>query len=646
MSQPRVFWTPSAADLQSSQMAGFLRAAERLSQQRFSDYEALWAWSVEHFEDFWTLWLRESGTIYEGMPLPVFEAAAPGVAPGHRWFRGLSLNYAENCVRGFGETPLVASDETGRVRRLSREDCLRRIRGLQLFLKAQGVGAGDVVAGLLPNVPEAVLAMLAASSLGAVWSSCSPDFGVQGILDRLTQIKPKVLLLADGCYYGGKTIDLADKNAQVLAGLPSVQATVTVSHLGLRGDWAQKIQSDGTPIEFVRLPFSHPLYVLFSSGTTGKPKCIVHGAGGMLLQHQKELALQGDIRAGESLLYYTTCGWMMWNWMASAVSVGATVWCYDGSPAAPQADSLWKLVSDHEIEFFGTSAKFIAMCRILGVSLKSLPFAKLRRVFSTGSPLAPEDFDYFYEQVRPQNPLPLASISGGTDICSCFMLGTPLKPVVRGEIQARGLGMDVHAFDAAGKPVIGEKGELVCTGPFPAMPVSFFGDRDGSKYRKAYFERFPGVWHHGDYVTITPQGGVVIHGRSDATLNPGGVRIGTAEIYRQVEKHPAVHDSLVVGQQWEGDERVVLFVKLKDARAALTDALVKEIKDMIRAGASPRHVPAKILLVPDIPYTVSGKKVELAVKALIHGETPTNLEALANPAALEAYRSRPELAER
>lgn len=627
-------------------MAGFLRAAERLSQQRFSDYESLWVWSVDHFEDFWTLWLRESGTIYEGMPLPVFEAVASGVAPGHRWFRGLSLNYAENCVRGFGETPLVAMDEKGRVRRLSREDCLRRIRGLQLFFKAQGVQAGDVVAGLLPNVPEAVLAMLAASSLGAVWSSCSPDFGVQGILDRFEQIKPKVLLLADGCYYGGKTIDLADKNAQVLAGLPSVQATLTVSHVGLRGDWAQKIQSDGTPIEFARLPFSHPLYVLFSSGTTGKPKCIVHGAGGMLLQHQKELALQGDIREGESLLYYTTCGWMMWNWMASAVSVGATVWCYDGSPAAPNADSLWKLVSDHEIEFFGTSAKFIAMCRIQGVSLQNMPFTKLRRVFSTGSPLAPEDFDYFYEQVRPQNPLPLASISGGTDICSCFMLGTPLKPVVRGEIQARGLGMDVHAFDATGQPVVGEKGELVCTKPFPAMPVSFFGDRDGSKYRKAYFERFPGVWHHGDYVTITPQGGVVIHGRSDATLNPGGVRIGTAEIYRQVEKHPAVQDSLVVGQQWDGDERVVLFVKLKDPKAPLTETLVKEIKDAIRAGASPRHVPAKILLVADIPYTVSGKKVELAVKALIHGETPTNLEALANPAALGAYKNRPELAQK
>jgi acetoacetyl-CoA synthetase len=396
---------------------------------------------------------------------------------------------------------------------------------------------------------------------------------------------------------------------------------------------------------FERVPFDSPAYVLYSSGTTGKPKCIVHGVGGSLLQISKELQLHCDLRPGEKIFYYTTCGWMMWNWVVPSLQAGAKLYTYEGSPFAPEKESLWKLVDEEGIRIFGTSAKYLAACRASGLHPRaSLPLKELRLVLSTGSPLLPEDFDWFYDEIATDKPLPLASISGGTDIVSCFMLGTPLKPVLRGEIQGRGLGMAVQAFDSQGQPVVGRQGELVCVKPFPSMPVSFWGDGpDRAKYRKAYFERFPGAWHHGDFITITPEGGLVVHGRSDATLNPGGVRIGTAEIYQQVEAHPAVADSLVVGQKWDGDERIVLFVKLKEGAPKFDEELVREIKDRVRKGASPRHVPAKVVAVEEIPYTLSGKKVELAVKRVIHGEPVDNVEALANPKSLELYRNLPEL---
>jgi acetoacetyl-CoA synthetase len=637
------FWTPGEYELKSSRMARFRDYVGRAFGRSFENFEEFHAWSVSDVKSFWTLWFQQSGILFEG-------SVAPTYSPGDEfwngmWFPNLSLNFAENLLQRLNPVPLVGIDEAGRKRTLSSADVLSQVRGLQLYLKAQGVGPGDVVAGLLPNIPEAVLAMLAATSLGAAWSSCSPDFGVEGVLDRFSQVQPKVLFLADGYFYGGKKLSLADKNAAVLAGLPSVRSTVTVPFVGGEGDYVENSKGDGKPLEFRRVPFRAPLYVMFSSGTTGKPKCIVHGVGGTLLQHAKELALHCDLKSDEKILYYTTCGWMMWNWLVSALFLGSTVYCYDGSPGFPHADSIWEWVDREKIEVFGTSAKFIASCRSAGLSPRQkFIFSRLRLVLSTGSPLLPEDFDYFYEHVsRAERPIQLASISGGTDIVSCFVLGTPLKPVLRGEIQGRGLGLDVQAFNLQGQPVIDEKAELVCVKPFPAMPVCFLNDPGNERFKKAYFERFPGVWHHGDFITIKPGGGVVIHGRSDATLNPGGVRLGTAEIYRQVETHPDVQDSLVVGQRWQGDERVVLFVKLKDGAAKLTPVLVDDLKARIRSGASPRHVPAKILLVTDIPYTRSGKKVELAVKSVIHGEMPSNLEALANPECLELFKNRPEL---
>lgn len=624
-------------------MARFAKRAAALSGYKFKSYAHLHAWSVEHFADFWALWLRESGALYAGSSSIVFRPGPGNDWTRAEWFPNLKLNFAQNLIERMGDLPLVGCDEQGRRREFLRAEVLERVRGLQRFLRLEGVGPGDVVAGLLPNLPETIIAMLATTSLGATWSSCSPDFGVQGILDRFTQINPKVLFVADGYTYAGKRIPLAEKNRAVLEKLPSLNATVTIPFLGIEGNFDEVSLGDRGAIEYTVVPFNSPLYVLFSSGTTGQPKCIVHGVGRVLLQLLKELKLHGDLDHRDKLLYFTTCGWMMWNWMNAGLATGATVYCYDGSPSHPGLDSLWGLVDREHITAFGTSAKFIASCRSAGVELKKLSFSALRTVFSTGSPLMPEDFDYFYAQVRPRKPVQLASISGGTDIVSCFMLGTPLKPVLRGEIQAAGLGMDVRAYNEAGHSVIGQKGELVCAAPFMSMPIRFMNDEGHRKYRKAYFERFPGVWHHGDFVTVTEEGGVIVHGRSDATLNPGGVRLGTAEIYRQVETHPAVQDSIAVGQQWQGDERVVLFVKLKDPAQSLDATLVKEIKDRIRAGASPRHVPAVMLKVADIPYTVSGKKVELAVKALVHGETPSNIEALANPQSLAQYKNIPEL---
>jgi acetoacetyl-CoA synthetase len=512
------------------------------------------------------------------------------------------------------------------------------------------VGPGERVAGYLPNLPEAVVAMLATTSLGATWTSCSPDFGIQGVLDRFGQVAPRVLFTADGYFYNGRTLDSLAPVRSVLGRLPSVRRVVVVPYvaaaprldgLGDAVDYREFVQR-GAALEFTRVPFDAPLYVMYSSGTTGVPKCIVHGVGGTLLQHRKEHLLHTDLGPGDRLFFFTTCGWMMWNWLVSALASRCTIVLYDGSPFAPDRDVLWRMAERERVSAFGTSPKYLsALEKDGGTPGRDFDLGALRTLLSTGSPLAPEQYDYVYGAIKAD--LHLASISGGTDIISCFCLGNPWLPVHRGEIQSPGLGMATAVFDDDGRPVRGRQGELVCSAPFPSMPVGFWNDPDGSKYRAAYFERFPGVWCHGDYALATEHGGIVILGRSDAVLNPGGVRIGTAEIYRQVEKLEEILESLAVGQDWENDVRVVLFVRLRPG-TELDAALEQRIRAVIRANATPRHVPARILAVPDIPRTISGKIVELAVRNVIHGRPVRNTDALANPAALEHFRNRPELA--
>jgi acetoacetyl-CoA synthetase len=535
--------------------------------------------------------------------------------------------------------------------RLNWDELRALVSRLQQALRGAGVGQGDRVAAMMPNLPETIALMLAVASLGAIFSSCSPDFGERGVLDRFGQIEPKVFVSVDGYWYNGKPIAIADRLASVARQLTTATTVVIVPYLGEAAKVAAQVPRARTldeflnaytakPLTFERLPFNHLIYILFSSGTTGVPKCIVHGAGGTLLQHLKEHRLQCDLRAGERLFYFTTCGWMMWNWLASGLGSGATLLLYDGSPFARQT-VLWDFAQAERINVFGTSAKYIDVCKKAGLApARTHDLSALRLITSTGSPLAPESFDYVYVDIKPD--VHLASISGGTDIVSCFVLGDPTSPVWRGEIQAPGLGMAVDVWSEEGKPLRREKGELVCTRPFPSMPVMFWNDPGGKKYRAAYFGRFPNVWCHGDFAEWTAHGGLVIHGRSDATLNPGGVRIGTAEIYTQVEQIPDVVEAIAVGQNWDNDVRVVLFVRLKEG-AKLDDALRDKIRQKIRTGASPRHVPAKIVAVADIPRTKSGKITELAVRDVVHGRPVKNTEALANPEALELYRDLPDL---
>ena len=583
--------------------------------------------------------------------------------PGARWFPDARLNFAENLLtrRAADDAgdALVFRGEDKVARRVSHAELVAAVSRVAAALRHQGVGPGDRVAGYLPNMPEAIIAMLATASLGAIWSSCSPDFGVEGVLDRFSQIEPKVVFTVDGYWYNGKALSLSDKVATIVGRLPGVLRVVVVTYVGPDVDGATMLASVRgavgwdewlaphavQPIEYARLPFDHPLYIMYSSGTTGVPKCIVHGAGGTLLQHFKEQRLHGDVKPGDRLFYFTTCGWMMWNWLASGLASGATLLLFDGSPFVNRGRVLWDFAEEERMTHFGTSAKYIdAIKKIALVPCKDWALAELRTMFSTGSPLSPESFDYVYQCVKED--LCLSSISGGTDIISCFALGAPTLPVWRGELQCRGLGLAVDVFDEDGKPLRGEKGELVCTAPFPAMPIGFWNDPDGAKYRAAYFERFPGVWCHGDYVELTAHDGLIIYGRSDATLNPGGVRIGTAEIYRQVEQLDEILESLVIGQNWPpnevGDVRVVLFVRLREG-VTLDAALSERIRQHIRVNTTPRHVPAIVVQVTDIPRTKSGKIVELAVRNVVHGMDVKNIEALANPEALEQYRDREEL---
>ena len=630
-------WTPSPERAAGTAMARFMARAGKKS------FDDLHAWSVKESEAFWNLvWdfcdvrgTRQGPTLVDKERMP-----------GAQWFPQAKLNFAENLLRKRDDSDAIVFWGEDKVRkRFSSKDLYDLVSRLSQALAAAGVKKGDRVAGYLPNLPESLAAMLATASLGAVWSSCSPDFGVQGVLDRFGQIEPKVFFCADGYLYGGKQFDTQDKVREILASLPSVRTCVVIDYLGFplsAGVSLKEFVKDfaDREIPFERVEFNHPLYILYSSGTTGVPKCIVHGTGGTLLQHLKEHQLHSDIRPGDRLFYFTTLGWMMWNWLVSGLASGATLLLYDGSPSVGRGKILFDFAQAEAMTHLGTSAKFIDSLIKLGVDPKRTHrLDKLRAVLSTGSPLSPEGFDYVYEHVK--DDVCLSSISGGTDIVSCFVLGNPAGPVWRGEIQAKGLGMAVEVFDENGKPTR-EKGELVCTRPFPSMPIGFWNDPDGSRYRAAYFERYPNVWRHGDWCEITAHGGIVIYGRSDAVLNPGGVRIGTAEIYRQVEQLDEVLESLVIGQDWEGDVRVVLFLKLKE-NLQLNEELVRKVKNKIRDNTTPRHVPAKVLQVADIPRTKSGKIVELAVRNVVHGQPVKNVEALANPEALEHFRGRSEL---
>jgi acetoacetyl-CoA synthetase len=608
-------------------------------------YAELHAWSCDSAPEFWNLvWefcevqgRREGPTLVNGERMP-----------GAQWFPQAKLNFAQNLLRrrDGGDAILFRGEDRIR-RRLSHRNLYDLVSRMAQALADAGVQKGDRVAGYLPNLPESTAAMLATASLGAVWSSCSPDFGVQGVLDRFGQIEPKVLFCADAYIYGGKEFDSQGKAQAALEKLPSVEECVVVDYLGRPATGGTPLDEflepfDPQDIGFEQVEFNHPLYIVYSSGTTGVPKCIVHGTGGTLLQHLKEHRLHSDVKPDDRLFYFTTLGWMMWNWLVSGLASGATLLLYDGSPFVERGKLLFDFADETGMTHFGTSAKFIDALAKAGLKPRETHrLEKLRAVLSTGSPLAPEGFDYVYNEVK--SDVCLSSISGGTDIVSCFVLGNPAGPVWRGEIQAKGLGMAVDVFDENGKSTRGEKGELVCTKPFPAMPVGFWNDPDGAKYRAAYFEKYPGVWRHGDWCEITEHGGIIIYGRSDAVLNPGGVRIGTAEIYRQVEQLDEVVESLVIGQDWKGDVRVVLFVKLRDG-LALSDDIVSRLKRRIRENTTPRHVPAKILQVADIPRTKSGKIVELAVRDTVHGRPVKNAEALANPEALEHFRNRPELA--
>jgi acetoacetyl-CoA synthetase len=644
-------WEPGKERVEGANINRFMRfVREQTNNDDLRSYAPLYDFSVRQPERFWKLvWefcgIRSTGDFDEVL-------VDGDKMPGAKWFPNVRLNFAQNLLRYKDDrTALIARNEWGHAHEISYAQLHVEVGKLAYALRAAGVTVGDRVAGFLPNIPEAVIAMLATASIGAVWSSCSPDFGTNGVVDRFGQIAPKVLFTADAYGYGGKRFDCLNKVREVLRQIPNVEKVVVIPYSGdplaLDGianavTWPDFVGTTEHAPEFTPTAFDHPLYIMYSSGTTGVPKCIVHGAGGTLIQHLKELVLHTDVKREDKIFYYTTCGWMMWNWLVSSLAVGATVVLYDGSPFHPDGNVLWNLIDEVGISVFGTSAKWIASSEKAGIKPReSHKLLTLKTILSTGSPLADESFEYVYRDVKQR--LMLSSISGGTDIVSCFALGCPLLPVYRGELQCRGLGLKVEILDDAGKPVREEKGELACTAPFPCMPVGFWNDPQGEKYHNAYFSKVPNVWCHGDHALLTERDGIVIYGRSDAVLNPGGVRIGTAEIYRQVEQLPEVLESIAVGQDWENDVRVILFVRLREG-LTLDDALRDRIKKQIRDNTTPRHVPAKILQVSDIPRTISGKITELAVRETIHGRPVKNTDALANPQALEQFRGRAELA--
>ncbi len=642
-------WQPPVEQVAASNMTRFASTAASRWSRGLDDYAALHQWSVREPGEFWTSIWEWAGVIATGNVEPVVENASQ--MPGARWFPHVRLNFARNLLRRRDEAPaLIFRAEDQARRTVSHAELYAQVAGLVGALHQAGIGPGDRVCGFMPNMPETVSAMLATAAVGATWSSCSPDFGVQGVLDRFGQITPRVLFSADGYWYNGKAHDSLGKLSEIRNGLPSLEHTVVVPLLSQDVDLSQNsgatLMSDfvtvDTEIDFVDLPFDHPLYIMYSSGTTGVPKCIVHGAGGSLLQHLKEQQLHAGLCRDDRLFYFTTCGWMMWNWLVSGLASGATLALYDGSPFYPDGNVVFDFAEQEQIHILGTSAKFIDAIAKAGLRPRDThDLSSVRTVLSTGSPLMAEGFDYVYDAVS--ETACLSSISGGTDIMACFVGGNPNLAVWRGEIQCSMLGMQIEVRGDDGSVLgPGEKGELTCANAFPSMPIGFWNDPQDLRYRAAYFEKFPGVWCHGDYVAITEHSGVVVYGRSDAVLNPGGVRIGTAEIYRQAERVPEVLESLVVGQQWEGDVRIVLFVRMYPGEV-LDDVLRNRIRSEIRKNTTPRHVPAKVIQVGDIPRTKSGKIVELAVRKMIHGETVSNREALANPEALDLYVDLPEL---
>jgi acetoacetyl-CoA synthetase len=630
-------------------MYRFMQVVNDTYGQQFTDYDGLYQWSIDNIEDFWaTLW--EFTGIKASRPYDQV-VDDPAKMPGAKWFRGARLNFAENLLRFRDDrTALIFRGEDKVRRTVTYRELYDETSRVAASLRKAGIKPGDRVVGFMPNMPEAIIAMLAATSLGAVWSSCSPDFGIKGVLDRFGQTRPRVLFTADGYFFKGRPLDSLEKIAGIIQELPSIEKIVVVPYISdspdirslpaavLLGDFKEDEPSE---MEFAQQPFDHPLYIMYSSGTTGLPKCMVQSGGGVLMKHIKELVLHTDLKKEDTIFYFTTCGWMMWNWLTSSLAVGATLVLFDGNPFYPGPDALWRMAQDEKITVFGTSAGYIAALKASGVKPREeFDLSPLKALLSTGSPLSGEDFKFIYNEVK--GDVRLSSISGGSDINGCFVLGNPMAPVYTGEIQCRALGMKVFAYDDDGQPLVGGQGELVCTQAFPSMPIYFWDDEDGSRYHSAYFDTFPGVWAHGDFIEVTERGGVVIYGRSDATLNPGGVRIGTSEIYRRIEQMEEITDSVVVGQNWNNDVRVVLFVTLAEG-IDLTEELKAKIKQDIRVNASPRHVPAKIIEAPDIPYTLNMKKVELAVKKMIHGQEVKNKDSLKNPESLDFFGNIEEL---
>ncbi len=639
----KVLWTHSA--IETTQMDQFRRHINQLYSLQLANYQELHDWSVTQGSDFWeTLW-KESGIIHSQSYTQVIDDIKK--MPGAKWFTGAKLNFAENLLRFRDDKiALIFREENRGDRTLTYKKLYDSVEKIASSLKEKGIRKGDRVAGVVPNMPETVIAMLATVSLGAIWSACSPDFGIEGILSRFKQIEPKVIFACNGYYYKNKAIDCTEKVAEISREIDSVEHTVMIDFID--SDKGVKISNQllfsdclntdhKHDLIFEQVPFEHPIYILYSSGTTGQPKCIVHGTGGVLLQHLKEHTLHGDLSRDDVFFYFTTCGWMMWNWLVSGLAIGSTLVLYEGAPFFPHKDSLWQMVDDFGITHFGTSAKYIDACSKYDLEpMKKQSLKSLKVIFSTGSPLVSESFDYVYNKIKQD--VQLSSISGGTDIVSCFMLGNPAMPVYRGELQCAGLGMDIQALNDDGEHRVNKQGELVCASAFPVQPVCFWNDPDDKKYKAAYFEQYENIWHHGDYVSVTDRGSVVVWGRSDTTLNPGGIRIGTAEIYRVVEGFDSVEDSLVVGQQVGGDERILLFVKMKSGHD-MDGKLRIALRSKIKTACTPRHVPAITLEVPDIPYTRSGKKVEVAVKKIINEKPVGNVTALANPKSLDVFKS-------
>jgi acetoacetyl-CoA synthetase len=647
-----LLWKPSEEQIEKTNMYRFMNFINETYNQNFSEYAPLFSWSIENIPEFWAAFWKFADVIHSKSYDQVVDDVTK--MPGAKWFSGAQLNFAENLLRyRDDQIALIFKGEAQASIKMTYARLYDEVARLARSLRDLGIQPGDRVVGFMPNMPESIIAMLAATSLGATWSSCSPDFGIKGVLDRFGQIQPRVLFTANGYSFKGKKLDSLERISNILKNLPSIEKVVVVPYTEQEADISAianaahyqdfRSSESGLEIEFEQLPFEHPLYIMYSSGTTGLPKCMVQSAGGILVHHLKELMLHSDLKREDTIFYFTTCGWMMWNWLTSSLAVGATLVLFDGNPFHPHPAALWEMAQDEKITVFGTSAGYIAALQNAGVKPgKTYDLNQLRAVFSTGSPLSIEGFKFIYQEVKAD--LQLASIAGGTDLNGCFAIGNPILPVYAGELQCRPLAMDVRAFDEGGNELIDEQGELVCCKPFPSMPIYFWDDPDGSKYHNAYFDVYPNVWRHGDFVTVTERGSIVMLGRSDATLNPGGVRIGTAEIYRQLEQMEEIDDSVVVGQDWNNDVRVILFVKLAEG-LELTDELKNKIKQTIRTNASPRHVPAKIISVPDVPYTLNMKKVELAVKKVIQGQEVLNRDALSNPEALDCYANIKELQE-